>query len=145
MRYLGIDFGSKRVGLALSDESCTLAFPYSVLPNDTTLLTEVERIVKEQKVRLVVIGESKDFEGKDNPIAKQAEKFKKAIEKLTRKKVAYEPEFLTSVQAARRYARRSEESRGSGVRAKSRRENEMLDASAAAIILQSYLDRRRAQ
>jgi len=144
MRYLGVDFGLKRVGLALSDESGTLAFPYSVLKNDKTLLAEVERIVKEQKVKLVVMGESKDFKGKSNPIAKQAGEFKKAFENATRKKVEYEPEFLTSAQAGRRYNRRPEASRGTRARAESRRENEMQDASAAAIILQSYLDRNRA-
>ncbi len=126
MRYLGIDYGAKRVGVALSDESGTLAFPYSVLKNDKTLLSELERIVKEQKVKLVVVGESTDFSGKDNPIAKQADEFKKAIEKLTRKKVEYEPEFLTSVQAGRWQGK-----------------TDKLDASAAAIILQSYLDRTR--
>lgn len=141
MRYLGIDFGSKRVGLALSDESGTLAFPYSVLKNDKELLSEVGRIVKEQKVKLVVMGESKDFQGKDNAIAKEAEEFKGELEKATRKRVVYEPEFLTSVQAGRRQGRRQEGSRGTGERAEQRRKNEMLDASAAAIILQSYLDR----
>lgn len=143
MRLLGIDFGSKRVGLALSDESGTLAFPYKVLPNDSTLLSEVVLIITEQKVKLVVMGESKDFSGKDNAIAKSADEFKRALEKLSRKKIEYEPEFLTSVQAGRNYARRPEESRGSGVRADRRKVNEMLDASAAAIILQSYLDRTR--
>jgi len=142
MRYLGIDFGSKRVGLALSDESGTLAFPYLVLTNDKELLSEIDRIVKEQKVKLIVIGESKDFSGKDNPIAKAAEEFKKAVEKLTRKKVEYEPEFMTSVQAGRPQGRRQDGSRGTGARAQERKENTMLDASAAAIILQSYLDRR---
>ena len=63
----------------------------------------------------------------------------KTIEKTTRKKVEYEPEFLTSVQAGRTYARRPESSRG----AAPQKENNMLDASAAAIILQSYLDRTR--
>lgn len=125
MRYLGIDFGSKRVGIALSDEEGTLAFPYSVLKNDKALLSEVERIVKEQKVKLIVMGESKDFKGDDNPIAKQIAEFKRVLEKTTRKKVEYEPEFLTSVQAARFQGK-----------------VEKLDASAAAIILQSYLDRQ---
>jgi len=142
MRYLGIDFGSKRVGLALSDESGTLAFPYSVLQNDKTLLSEIERICKEQKVRLMVMGESKDFAGKDNAIAKDAEEFRKALMKATHKRVEYEPEFLTSVQAGRRQGRRQQGSRGTGARAEQRRENDMLDASAAAIILQSYLDRK---
>src|SRR3989338_9086055 len=77
MRYLGIDFGSKRVGLALSDESGTLAFPYSVVKNDKALLSEIERIVREQKVKLIVMGESRDFKGRDNPIAKQAAECKK--------------------------------------------------------------------
>ena len=70
---------------------------------------------------------------------------KNGLEKLTHKKVEYEPEFLTSVQAGRRKGRRQDGSRGTGARAESRRENEMLDASAAAIILQSYLDRKRNQ
>ncbi|OHA20606.1 MAG: hypothetical protein A2849_02305 [Candidatus Taylorbacteria bacterium RIFCSPHIGHO2_01_FULL_51_15] len=143
MRYLGIDFGSKRVGLALSDESGALAFPYSVVKNDKALLSEIERIVREQKVKLIVMGESRDFKGRDNPIAKQAAECKKMIEKATRKKVEYEPEFLTSIQAGRPQGRRQEGSRGTGARAESRRENNMLDASAAAIILQSYLDRTR--
>ncbi len=125
MRYLGIDFGSKRVGLALSDEDGRMAFPYTVLKNDKTLLSEVDRICKEQKVKLMVVGESNDFKGEPNPIAVQIEEFKKAIEKLTRKKVEYEPEFLTSVQAARWQGN-----------------VEKLDASAAAIILQNYLDRK---
>ncbi len=139
MRYLGIDFGSKRVGLALSDESGTLAFPYKVLLNDKALLPEVALIITEQKVKLVVMGESKDFNGKDNAIAKSADEFKQALEKLTHKKVEYEPEFLTSVQAGRNYARRPEASRGGNAP----KESGMLDASAAAIILQSYLDRIR--
>lgn len=141
MRYLGIDFGSKRVGLALSDESGTLAFPHSVVKNDKTLLSEIGRIVNEQKVKLIILGESKDFNGVDNPIAEKAEDFRKALEAVTRKKVEYEPEFLTSVQAGRKQSRRPHGSRGSGLRADRRRANEMLDASAATIILQSYLDR----
>ncbi|TSC58465.1 MAG: putative holliday junction resolvase [Parcubacteria group bacterium Greene0416_79] len=125
MRYLGIDFGSKRVGLALSDEDGRLAFPYTVLKNDKTLLSEVERICKEQKVKGLILGESKDFNGKPNPIAQEIAEFKKRIEQATRTQVEYEPEFLTSVQAARWQGK-----------------VEKLDASAAAIILQSYLDRK---
>ncbi len=143
MRYLGIDFGTKRVGLALSDESGTLAFPHSVVGNDKTLLSEVGKVIKEHKIELVVIGESKDFKGKDNPVAKKAAEFKKALEETARITVAYEPEFMTSVQAGRKHERRARGSRGTGLRAEQRKTNEMLDASAAAIILQSYLDRVR--
>jgi len=142
MRYLGIDFGSKRVGLALSDESGTLAFPHSVLINDKQLLSKIEGIVQEQKVEIIVLGESKDFKGEGNPIATQANEFKKALETLTQKQVAYEPEFLTSVQAGQKHSRRPDGIRGSGLRARHRKTNTMLDASAAAIILQSFFDHK---
>lgn len=142
MRYIGIDYGTKRVGVALSDESGRLAFPHSVLKSDKTLLSKIENITKEQKVGIVVLGESKDFKGKDNLVSAKIAEFKKELEDKTGRKVEYEPEFLTSVQAARWQLRRPEASRGSGIRSKNWRANDMLDASAAAIILQSYLDRK---
>ncbi len=124
MRFLGIDFGLKRVGIALSDESGTLAFPHSVLPNNQNLVAEVVQIAKEQKVKAIVLGESKDLSGKANPLQKDIEAFKKAVMKETKKPVHFELEFWSSFQAARYQGK-----------------TDKLDASAAAIILQSYLDR----
>jgi|SRR3989338_7621225 len=144
MRYLGIDFGKKRVGLALSDESGRLAFPHSVLPNDKELIAAVTEIAKEQKVKAVIVGESKDLSGKANPLMKDIDAFIASLKKVLKKPVILEPEFWTSFQAARWQSRRPEASRGSGLRAEHRRAQEMLDASAAAIILQSYLDKRNA-
>ena len=126
MRYLGIDFGLKRVGVALSDESCRLAFPHSVLPNNKALIAEVSRIAKEQKVGTIVVGESKNLDGKDNPLMKEITVFVRTVHKETKKPVYLEPEFWSSCQAGR----------WQGKTAK-------LDASAAAIILQSFLDRNR--
>ena len=124
MRYLGIDFGKKRVGVAISDESNRLAFPLSVLPNDKTLLGAIQEIIKIEKIEQIVIGESKDFQGKPNKIMGEIEKFAKILKEKTQLVIVFEPEFMTSVQA--------EQLQG---------KNEMHDASAAAIILQSYLDR----
>lgn len=124
MRYLGIDFGKKRVGLALSDESGTLAFPHSVLPNNKKLVAEVVRIAREQKVQAIIVGESKNLDGKDNKIMKDIEPFAEALHKETKLTVHLEPEFWSSVQAERWQGKTYK-----------------LDASAAAIILQSYLDR----
>ena len=64
MRILGIDYGSKRVGLSLSDESGSMAFPLKTIVNSESLMEEIEEICKEKEVKLVVIGESKDFKGK---------------------------------------------------------------------------------
>ncbi|MFZ1988109.1 MAG: Holliday junction resolvase RuvX, partial [Minisyncoccia bacterium] len=72
MRYIGIDYGTKKVGLALSDEAGTMGFPHGIIPNTPRLLETIVTLIKEKKVEAVVMGESKDFSGKDNPIAQDA-------------------------------------------------------------------------
>lgn len=123
MKFLGIDFGTKRVGLALSDDARKLAFPYSVLANDEKLLKTVITVAKKENVSEVVMGESKNFSGEPNILMKDIDVFKKSLED-SGLRVIFEPEFLSSFQAKRFQG-----------------ENEMHDASSAAIILQSYLDR----
>ncbi len=124
MRYLGIDFGSKRVGLAISDEENKIAFPNAVLPNNKNLIESLLKIIKEENVGMIVMGESNNFAGEPNKIMKEIEIFKTLLEQETKLKVIFEPEFWTSVQAKSIHG-----------------ENSMHDASAASIILQSYLDR----
>jgi putative Holliday junction resolvase len=124
MRYLGIDYGSKRVGLALSDEEGTMAFPYVVLENKSDLLERMKAIIEKEKVEKIVIGESKNFQGEENKIMLEIKKFADDLKGVVGKEVFYEPEFLSSHQAVQIQGKNSE-----------------LDASAAAIILQSFLDR----
>lgn len=124
MRYLGIDYGSKRVGLALSDEEGKLAFPYVVLENKSDILERVKLIIEKEKVEKIVIGESKNFQGEENKIMLDIKKFADDLKEAVGKEVFYEPEFLSSHQAVQIQGKNSE-----------------LDASAAAIILQSFLDR----
>lgn len=126
MRYAGIDFGSKRVGVALSDETNTLAIPKTVLPNGPELLDGLKKLFAENRVTEAVVGESRDYSGKDNPIMEKIRVFAERLEKECGVRVLYEPEFMTSAQAGRLQG-----------------EGEMLDASAAAIILQSYLDKKK--
>lgn len=142
MKYLGIDYGTKRIGVAVSDESATLAFPLGVVatgPVGSDLgekaLREVCDIARENGVQTVVMGESKNFQGEANPVMKEVEKFKEALEERGLN-VVYEPEFMSSMAAARQFAP-EERSR------KANPSQELLDASAAALILQNYLDRIR--
>jgi len=125
MRHLGIDYGSKRIGIALSDEEASIAFPHSVIENKEGFVEQIIKIIKEKEVKKVVIGESKDFKGKDNPIMKGINKLKSELENKGIK-VVYEPEFLSSHQAAQIQG-----------------ENDMHDASAASIILNSFLSREK--
>ncbi len=124
MRLLGIDYGKKRVGIALTDDRGMMAFPKAVLPNDNFLITEIRDMVKSQGVTRIILGESKDFKMIDNPIMSQIKMFKDQLELATGVAVIYEPEMLSSHQATHFQGK-----------------NAMIDASAATIVLQSYLDR----
>lgn len=124
MRLLGIDYGKKRVGIALTDDKGFMAFPKAVLPNNNFLITEIADIVVAQGVSRIIIGESKDFKMIDNPIMSQIKMFKDQLELATKVEVFYEPEMLSSHQATHFQGK-----------------NAMIDASAATIILQSYIDR----
>lgn len=124
MKYLGIDFGQKRIGLAISDDNGEMAFPYNVVLNNKNSLEEINEIIKKEKINTVIIGESKNFTGEPNSIMPAIEDFKKKLTEKTKLKIFFESEFMTSVQAER-------------VQGK----NKMHDASAATIILQTYLDK----
>ena len=76
MRYLGIDYGSKKVGLALSDEGGKLAFPKVVLKNDEYLLSALKEIRHEEKVDEIVMGESLTLSGELNDMMKELKEFK---------------------------------------------------------------------
>jgi len=128
-RLLGIDFGLKRVGIALSDEEQKIAFPKTVYPNDKKLVNQIAKFCAENSMIAIILGESKNFKGEDNPIMKYILKFKTEIENATSLPVYMEPEFMTSSEAKKM---RAEDDSG-----------EMIDASAAAVILQSYLDKTK--
>lgn len=136
MKYIGIDYGTKKIGLALSDEGGSIAFPHSVIPAGREALSAVASLIKENAVEGVVIGESRDFSGEKNEVMEDIEQFKKDLEELTALPAAYEREFFTSAMAARQFAP-EEKSR------KANPKQDTLDASAAALILQSYLDRNK--
>ncbi len=123
-KFLGIDYGSKRVGLATADSETRIAFPKAVFQNGKKLLSDIEAMCKEEKIEKVILGQSKDLAGRDNEIALEIGEFKEKLEKKLKLTVVYEPEFYSSLQASRLQG-----------------ENAMIDASAAAIILQSYLDK----
>ena len=122
MRFLGIDYGSRRVGVAVSDEEGRIAFPDCVFDNGVSLVEDIASLCSERNVKKIVVGESLDLSGKPNAIMSDIEKFAHALGARTGLPVFFEPEFFTSVQARK----------ASG--------EHVVDASAAAIILQSFLD-----
>ena len=123
-RILGIDYGSKRIGIAVSDPSGRFGFPISVIQNSPVALAEIQKIARDQEAGEIVLGESKNYKGEANTIMADILDFKEQLEALGFK-VILEPEFMTSANAERFQGK-----------------NELHDASAAALILQSFLDKR---
>ncbi len=123
---MGIDYGRKKIGIAISDEGGGFAFPHSTIKNDKKTMDVIKSICREKGVGAIILGKSFDYKGKPNPIMEDIEKFKKVLEKEIGLSVEYEPEFLTSQEAKR----------GPG-------KTENLDASAAAIILRSYIEKKK--
>ncbi len=125
MRILGIDYGSKRVGIALSDEEGQFAIPLIVLNNSKNLIQEIMDIAEENKVKVMVMGESRNYKGKANEIFEESIEVKEDLE-MKGYSVFLEPEFMTSMQAERFQGK-----------------HDMLDASSAALILQAFLDKKK--
>ncbi|MEK7179750.1 MAG: RuvX/YqgF family protein [Patescibacteria group bacterium] len=135
MRYLGVDYGSKKVGLALSDEQGTMGFPYAVVANTPRLVDELCACIVKENVGAVVIGESRNLAGDENPIAKGARALGDSVARISQKPIFYESEAFTSAEARRlpddRQARPS----------RAPKAHADVDASAAALIRSSYLSR----
>ncbi len=124
MRYIGIDYGTKKVGLAFSDEEGLVAFPHSVVPNDYMFPKDILELLKKETVSNAVVGHSLAHDGSENPVMEEVHAFKKFLE-TNGIRVELEHEFLTTFQAKRNT------------------EDPMADASAAALILQSFLDKNQ--
>ncbi len=133
MRYLGVDYGSKRVGIALSGEAGSMGFPHSIIENTKHLVDEVCALIEKEKVDAIVIGDSENFSGGRNAIAENAKKFGDAVSEKTGKPVFFESEIFTTA-LARRVPEKELKSR-------SPKQHKKVDASAAALILTSYLSK----
>lgn len=136
-KLLGIDYGIKRVGIAISDENGMLAFPNGILLNDLLLFKKIGEILKAENIVEVVVGESLDFKGEPNEVSKKIEVFVSELESKFKVPIARQKEFLTSIEARGREGKEKNNAR------KTKKENnKKIDDSAAALILQRYLDKK---
>lgn len=117
-----------------------MAFPLGTVEGGVGALSEVLDIVKENEVKIAVMGESRDLSGKPNPIMGEIEQFAEQLQ-AAGVVVEFEPEFFTSAQALRQVQGKLMRPTQRVPMNKVVQEN--YDASAAALILQSYLDRLR--
>ncbi len=133
MRILAVDHGEKRIGLALSDPTATIASPLTVIEHVSRLMdaAQVANIATENEVGLIVIGQSFDEEGQPNLAGRRAAKFAQALKEQTQISIVlWDEAFSTQdARAARIQMGSSRKQRGGH-----------QDALAATMILRSYLE-----
>ena len=122
MRLMAIDYGKKRVGIASTDETGDFALPRAVWPNDEALVDKILKLRVEEQIEKIIIGESRNLDGSPNPIQKDIDNLKSELAKHGVEIVSH-PEVFTTLEARRLQG-----------------QTEMTDASAAALILKSFID-----
>lgn len=135
-RALGIDFGRKRIGLAVSDPTGTLASPHTTLVrrlNRRPPFRDLASIAAEFEVRTLVMGLPLELDGRENEWCTEVRAAGAAIARRLELPIVWVDERLTSVEA-------EEAIREAGVKRSDRQDRARVDAAAAAVILQSWLD-----
>jgi len=141
VRALGIDYGERRIGLALSDASGLLASPWKKLPNDANVGAAARRLADEVRalqadetgLDAIVIGLPRRLSGEPNDQTARVQKLAQLLAAEVSVPIALQDERLTSHAAEELLAQRERDWR---------RRKDQLDAMAAALILQDYLDHR---
>ena len=139
-RIIGLDVGERRIGVAVSDPSGTLARPVTTLRTSgldgdalQVTLVEIARLAADEPLAAVVVGLPRRLDGSPNAMTPRVERFAERLRARTELAVILQDERLTSVEAESRLAEREKDWRA---------RKEQLDAVAASIILQDYLDAR---
>lgn len=138
MRYLGLDIGDRRIGVAMSDPTGLIARPVDriVREDDNQALNAIEELVVKNQVGKVVVGMPYSMSGNVGPAATHVQEFISALATVIKVPIVTWDERLSTVAAQRSLF-------DSGV--KKTRQKDLRDAVAAALILQGYLDRQRYQ
>jgi putative Holliday junction resolvase len=137
MRVLALDHGTKRIGLALSDETALIAQPLEFVPAEpfNQFLGRLKQIIRDRQVDLLLVGMPRNMDGSYGPAALRVQEFVAVLKEVVGIPIQTWDERLTSAQA-NRFLIQAE------VRRRDRRDK--VDKMAAAILLQSYLDSRSA-
>ena len=128
---IGFDFGERRIGVAVGETSVGIASAVGVIQeaSDAARLAAIDRLEAEWHPVAFVIGQPRHADGAEHAVARRAARFARRLQARYRRPVMLVDETLSSVEAERRLR----ETGSKGARAE-------LDAAAAAVILQSYLD-----
>lgn len=123
MNYLGIDWGSQRVGLAVGNDQAKLARLLPSLPNDSRLLKVLKSLCTDEQIDQIIIGRPRNLEGRTTPQSQQIAEWANELKANLRLPIRWQDESLTTVATGKA--------------------EKDVDSAAAAIILQDYLDAKK--
>ena len=123
MKFLGIDYGAKRIGLAVSNDAGTIAFPRETVANMKGIIATIQKIIRDEHIGFVVVGDTKSYGGIPNPVTLQVRGFVDDLKAVLDVPIASSWEAGSTMEANRYDP--------SGAH---------NDSAAAAVILQRYLD-----
>ena len=134
-RYLGIDYGEKRVGIAISDPTKIIAQPLMTIQynSEKELLQKIQKLIEEKEIELIVVGLPLTLKGIDSNKTRTVRKFTEKLKTISQLPVEFMDERFTSIQAQR--VLRDMGKKPSKQKAK-------IDQLAAQSILQTFLDRK---
>lgn len=138
-RIMAFDYGERRIGVAVSDPTRTIASPLTTLrrkPRKRPPYVEIQRLLEEHEVDETVIGLPLDLAGEEGEWAAEVRRFGEGLQRRTGLPVHWIDERMTSVRAERAV-------RSLGLRKREREDKERVDAAAAALILEGHLARLR--
>ncbi len=136
MRLIGIDPGTRRCGIAITDSAQSMAFPRDALVNDDSLLDELARLIDQESIGGIVVGRPVALSGRETSSTEVARAiFEAILVRFPTMAVAQWDERLTTFEAQRSLS-------GAGLKAKDHRSR--IDSAAAVIMLQNYIDAQRA-
>jgi putative holliday junction resolvase len=141
-KIMGIDHGSKRIGIAISDSSASIAFGREVIANDKKMINALKKLIKDEEVTQIIIGYPLNLKGEKTAQTLEVEKFEEELIKqlaqaeLSEVKISRWDERFTSKMAADSLFE-------SGMKKKKRQDKSNLDIISAALMLQSYLDQTK--
>ena len=138
MKYLGIDYGTKRIGLAITDESGIIVRPHSLVKNTKDALFEIAEIVKKEEVGCIVVGESKNEKGEANEVEREISEFIGVLTLETFLPIERVSEAFSSYEAHGRQGKEQNDARKMKIL-----KTENLDEKAACIILERFLSKKK--
>ena len=127
--FLAIDYGEKRVGLAIGHSIARIANPYKTIANDDSVLDKIVEVIQSERIIGIVVGLPRNMDGSSGFQADKCKEFAKKLAEKFDKTIVFQEETLSSVEAKKVYSEKIISDFG-------------IDAAAAAVILDRFLDNR---